>query len=260
MQFSWSPRGALLSQYNSATFLKDGNIVEISNRDLMGTAESYHVMDGYSFVAYPNRNSVPFREAYQIPEAHTVIRGSLRYRGNPALVKALIDLGWIDTQEKPWLKDGMTWAQIQQQLTEARSTSETDLIAKVDEICRFPSSERNEVMNGLKWMGLFSEKIPSLRGNLLDTLSARLEPLCSFEPGERDLVMLQHKFVVEWKDGSKVSIDICSLLGHTDDPFRKPLPLLWSYLESLMAILPWPSPWGLRVGLPRRCFSTNTQL
>lgn len=25
-----------------------------------------------------------------------------------------------------------------------------------------------------------------------------------YEPGERDLVMLQHKFVVEWQDGSQV--------------------------------------------------------
>jgi hypothetical protein len=43
-------------------------------------------------------------------------------------------------------------------------------------------------------MGLFSnEKIAPLYGNLVDTLSARLEKLCSFEPGGRDLVMLQHK-------------------------------------------------------------------
>ncbi|KAI9782437.1 MAG: hypothetical protein M1816_001889 [Peltula sp. TS41687] len=38
-------------------------------------------------------------------------------------------------------------------------------------------------------------------GNLLDTLCAQLEKLMSFQPGERDLVMLQHKFVVEWANG-----------------------------------------------------------
>jgi hypothetical protein len=41
-------------------------------------------------------------------------------------------------------------------------------------------------------------------GDLLDTLCARLEKLMSFGPGERDLIMLQHKFVVEWSDGKKV--------------------------------------------------------
>jgi saccharopine dehydrogenase (NADP+, L-glutamate forming) len=197
----------LLSQHNSARFLQDGNIVEISNKDLMSTAVPYHVVDGYSFLAYPNRDSVPFREAYRIPEAQTVIRGSLRYEGNPALVKALIDLGWLDTTIKDWLQDGMSWAEIQQKVTGAASTTETDLVARVDELCTFSSpDQRGKVLAGLKWMGLFSGDVPTTRGTLLDTLSDQLHKLCSFGPGERDLVMLQHKFVVEWKDGTKVSV------------------------------------------------------
>lgn len=99
-KFSLSPRGALLSQFNSAPFLLGNEKVEISNKDLMGVAKPYFVLDGYEFVAYPNRNSVPFREFYGIPEADTDIRGSLRYEGNPAFVKALIDLGWLDTQNE----------------------------------------------------------------------------------------------------------------------------------------------------------------
>lgn len=54
-------------------------------------------------------------------------------------------------------------------------------------------------------MGMFSsEKAIITSGNLLDTLCAQLEKLMSFQPGERDLVMLQHKFVVEWASGKKV--------------------------------------------------------
>ncbi|KAJ3530605.1 hypothetical protein NM208_g9252 [Fusarium decemcellulare] len=219
-KFSWSPRGALLSQFNSATFLEDGKTVEVPNHQLMDEARPYHVLDGYSFVAYPNRNSVPFREFYQIPEAHTVIRGSLRYQGNPALVKALIRLGWIDTEPKPWLKQGITWAQIQQQVTGAKSPSETDLIAKVEELCGFASvAERDEIIFGLRWMGLFSNEAPttSVHDNLLDTLSAQLAKLCSFQPGERDLVILQHKFVVEWQDGTKDTItSTLELFGEPD--------------------------------------------
>ena len=123
-KFSWSPRGALLSQRNSARFLKDGKVVEISSNDLMSKAEPYHVMDGYDFVAYPNRDSVPFREFYKIPEAHTVIRGSLRHKGNPAFVQALADLGWLEQDRKDWLKQGMTWAKIQQQLLGTLATDE----------------------------------------------------------------------------------------------------------------------------------------
>jgi saccharopine dehydrogenase (NADP+, L-glutamate forming) len=187
--------------------LQDGKVVEIANRDLMGRATPYHVMDGYSFVAYPNRNSLPFQEFYGIPEAHTVIRGSLRYDGNPLLVKALIDLGWLDSARKDWLAGSVTWAEIQQKATGAASSAEEDLVAKIDELCQLSpgSADRDKVISGLRWIGLFDQTPARTHGNLLDTLSARLERLCSFQPGERDLVILQHRFVVEWEDGSTVS-------------------------------------------------------
>lgn len=98
--------------------------MDISAQDLMGVAKPYFVTDGYDFVAYPNRNAVPFRGFYNIPEAETVIRGSLRYAGNPAFIKALIDLGWLDTEKKDWLVPGMTWAQIMAKAIGAKDSSE----------------------------------------------------------------------------------------------------------------------------------------
>ncbi|RKU44552.1 hypothetical protein DL546_001685 [Coniochaeta pulveracea] len=218
-KFSWSPRGALLSQFNSATFYKDGEVVHIPNKNLMSAAAPLHVLDGYSFVAYPNRDSTPFKEFYAIPEARTVVRGSLRYEGNPALVKALIELGWLDSSEKSWLKDGTsTWAAIQQRLTQAASPDEPELVEKVDQLCTFSSpSVREQVLAGLRWIGLFSNEQAAVRGNLLDTLSTRLEKLCSFGPGERDLVVLQHKFLVRWKDGSEdIITSTMELFGEPD--------------------------------------------
>lgn len=77
-------------------------------------------------------------------------------------------------------------------------------------ICVFPSdAERMRIISGLRWIGLFSSEMVNVRGgNLLDTLCARLETLMRYEQGERDLVMLQHKFVVEWKDGSEVGVSL----------------------------------------------------
>ncbi|MCJ1268275.1 hypothetical protein MMC22_008162 [Lobaria immixta] len=210
-KFSWSPRGAIMSQMNSASFILNGKQVDIAANDLMTTAKPYFVADGYNFVAYPNRNSVPFRESYNIPEAETVIRGSLRYEGNSAFIKAFADAGWLDAEEKGWLKPGMTWANITQRVTGATDSSESALIARTKEKCRFPSeTESDRITSGMRYFGLFSSDGAVIRGgNLLDTLCGRLENLLSFKPGERDLVMLQHKFVVEWEDGKKVSTAPC---------------------------------------------------
>lgn len=83
----------------------------------------------------------------------------------------------------------------------------SSLVSRVKELCQFPSAaEEERILDGLRWIGLFSSVPATVRGgNLLDTLCAQLEKELSYRPGERDLVMLQHKFVVEWEDGNKVS-------------------------------------------------------
>ena len=81
------------------------------------------------------------------------------------------------------------------------------LVAKIKELSAFSSeTEAMQVLSGMRWIGLFSsDPAPVRSGNLLDTLCARLEEIMAFEPGERDLVLLQHKFVVEWSNGEEVS-------------------------------------------------------
>ena len=90
----------------------------------MGYAQPYYISPAYAFVGYPNRDSVPFRDFYKIPEAETVLRGTLRYQGFPEFIKVLVKLGWLDADEKPWLKEGLTWAQVTQKATGADNDSE----------------------------------------------------------------------------------------------------------------------------------------
>jgi saccharopine dehydrogenase (NADP+, L-glutamate forming) len=75
-KFSWSSRGVLLALRNAARYYKDGKVVDIAGPQLMGTAKPYFIYPGYAFVAYPNRDSTPYKERYNIPEAQTIIRRS----------------------------------------------------------------------------------------------------------------------------------------------------------------------------------------
>ncbi|KAI6018483.1 Saccharopine dehydrogenase-domain-containing protein [Pisolithus microcarpus] len=204
-KFSWSSRGVLLALLNSASYLSEGKQVDITGSDLMGYAKPYFISPAFAFVAYPNRNSVPFREFYNIPEAETIVRGTLRYQGFPEFIKALVDLGWLDATEKEWLTENLTWAEVTQRAIGANDTSERTLVAHIKTVCKFPDeSESARIISGFRWIGLLSsEKVKPRGKNLLDTLCAQLETLMRYETGERDLVMLQHKFVVEWQDGTQ---------------------------------------------------------
>ena len=202
-KFSWSSRGVLLALTNSASYWKNGEVENVKSEDLMATAQPYFIYPGFAFVAYPNRDSTTYKKLYNIPEAETVIRGTLRFQGFPEFVKVLVDLGFLKETEHPAFKESLPWKEAFAQLIGASSSSEKDLEAKINALATFKSDDdRARIIAGLKWLGLFSDKKTTARGNPLDTLCATLEELMQYEEGERDLVCLQHKFGIEWADGT----------------------------------------------------------
>ncbi|KAF2868300.1 Saccharopine dehydrogenase [Massariosphaeria phaeospora] len=207
-KFSWSSRGVLLALRNAAKYYKDGQVVEVQGPELMAEAKPYFIYPGYSFVAYPNRDSTPYKERYNIPEAQTIIRGTLRYQGFPEYIKCLVDIGFLEDEPKDFLKEGSqrTWKDATARIVGATTDKEDDLIWAISSRTKFGSTEeKTRILDGLRWIGLFSDEIITPRSNPLDTLCATLEQKMQYEEGERDLVMLQHRFEIENKDGSKVT-------------------------------------------------------
>jgi saccharopine dehydrogenase (NADP+, L-glutamate forming) len=205
-KFSWSSRGVLLALRNAAKFYKDGKVVEVEGPALMAEAKPYFIYPGYAFVAYPNRDSTPYKERYNIPEAQTIVRGTLRYQGFPEYIKALVDIGFLSEDSKDFLKEGTTssWKSATAKILGSQSDKEEDLIWAISSKTKFKDTEdKDRIIDGFRWIGLFSSEEIIPRGNPLDTLCATLEKKMQYEEGERDFVMLQHKFLIENKDGSK---------------------------------------------------------
>lgn len=202
-KFSWSSRGVLLALRNAASYWLNGKVVNVKSEDLMATAAPYFIYPGFAFVCYPNRDSTTYKELYSIPEAETVIRGTLRFQGFPEFIKVLVDLGFLSEEEKPEFKKEGPWNEALASLIGAKSSSESDLKAKISELATFKDdADKERIFAGFKWLGLFSTNKITPRGNPLDTLCATLEELMQYEEGERDLVCLQHKFGIELADGS----------------------------------------------------------
>ncbi|KAF9430821.1 saccharopine dehydrogenase (NADP+, L-glutamate-forming) [Podila epigama] len=193
-KFSWSSRGVLLALKNNAKFYENGEIVEYSGNDLMNSAKPIPIYPAFAFVGYPNRDSSPYKERYNIPEAHTILRGTLRYAGFPEFVKALVDIGFLDDAPQEFLAPSaseIAWVRID------------DLVELIKEKSSIKGSEIERIIKGMKWLGMFSTVPVQRRGNYLDTLCATLEEKMMYAKGERDMVMLQHKFEIELKDGTR---------------------------------------------------------
>jgi len=207
-KFSWSSRGVLLALKNNAKYLENGKEMNVRGEDLMGTAKPYHTgFLGFNFVAYGNRDSTGYLERYNIPEAQTVIRGTLRYAGFPEFIKVLVDIGFLCDEEQDFLKEPIAWKEATKKILGASSSNENDLVSAISSKTTFKNiDEKNQLVAGLKWLGIFSGSKITPKGNPLDTLCATLEEKMAYQEGERDLVFLQHHFEIKNKDGSNDTI------------------------------------------------------
>ncbi|RIA83628.1 Saccharopine dehydrogenase [Glomus cerebriforme] len=208
-KFSWSSRGVLLALRNSAKFCQDGKIVEIHESDLMSSAKPYLIYPAFAFLSYPNRDSTPFKEFYNIPEAQTVVRGTLRYQGFTDFVKVLVKIGLLDDANQDYLQfdsPEISWRDVIAKVLHISSNTEDDLRKAIKSTIaenEISEDEIERILKGFKWLGLFSDQPVHRRNTLLDTLCATLEEKMQYEEGERDMVILQHKFEIELKNGTR---------------------------------------------------------
>ncbi|KAJ2775951.1 saccharopine dehydrogenase (NADP+, L-glutamate-forming) [Coemansia nantahalensis] len=207
-KFSWSARGVLLALRNTARYWQDGKLVEIAGPDLMDSARPIFIYPAFALVGYGNRDSSHYRERYNMPHAETCVRGTLRYQGFPEFAKTLVNMGFLDDTPRDSLSAAaagdLPWNRVTQQLLGHSSDCPAELLRAIEAHIDAQDPEmRRRIMHGMKWLGITSPTtMVAKRGSYLDVLCARLEELMMYGEGERDMIVLQHKFEVENKDGS----------------------------------------------------------
>lgn len=196
-KFSWSPRGVVLAARNAARYLLDGEKVEVPGPELfadVGTA----VIEGVGELEiYPNRDSLSYRERYGLEGVKTLFRGTFRYPGHCRTWKTLVDLGWLDLEERE--VESMTYGSFMASMIGSAGgdvRSEAAAHVSMD-----PAAEPLERM---EWLGLFgSDPLPDGRTTPLDVLADRLLEKLPYGEGERDMIVLQHRFLATFPDGRK---------------------------------------------------------
>jgi len=210
-KFSWSPRAAMLAGLKPARYLRDGQEVAIPGPDLF--AHSWPIgLEGLGvFEVYPNRDSLSYMKAYGLADAASFFRGTLRYPGWCATMLAASKLGLLDLDEEDW-RGGMTYRDlVTRRVPGGRARGATGRVASY-----LGLDSDSEVIARLEWAGLFSDRpLPVRRSSALDLFGSRLQRLMMYQPGERDMVTLQHTFTVAYPDGSGEEVH-ASLVAHGD--------------------------------------------
>lgn len=195
-KFSWFPRAVLMAGRNPARYLKDGAVVEIPGPELFAHSWPYEVEGQGVFEIYANRDSLKYRDLYGLGDAEGLFRGTIRYPGWCATMKAAADLGLLDIEERDW-PEGTTYRDVLTRLLPPRPGL---LVKRLESHLGIDAD--SGVLARLEWAGLLSDRpVTSRRAAPLDLFGDRLQKLMAYRPGERDMVALQHKLTASFPDG-----------------------------------------------------------
>jgi len=204
-KFSWSARGVYLAALNNAAFIEHGKKVAINSPHLLSEGVRQVKIKEFDLEGYPNRDSTPYPERYGIPEAQAVLRGTLRFKGNPAFVKAMVDFGIVNDDPQDYLQADappITWNVVMSKILGCEPNEEAlrkAVVAKAN--LSGPDEER--ILRGLKDLGFFDEVDVPRKSSLLDSMADFLGEKLRYQPGERDMIVMQHKFKIIKADGAK---------------------------------------------------------
>jgi saccharopine dehydrogenase-like NADP-dependent oxidoreductase len=198
-KFSWSPKGVLLASRNSARYQKGGQVLEIPGESLFDHYWPVEIQGLGEFEGYPNRDSLPYAETYSIQPSDWMFRGTLRNVGWCASFKKIVDMGLLDNT--PMQVHPSTFRQFTAQVLDI--DPEVDLPQYLAE--KWGMCHDAKPITDLAWLGLFSDDpLPVGKDTPLDVMVARMEAKMAYDPGQRDMLIMQHEFVAEYPNRKEV--------------------------------------------------------
>uniref|UniRef100_A0A8C7ILV5 Aminoadipate-semialdehyde synthase n=1 Tax=Oncorhynchus kisutch TaxID=8019 RepID=A0A8C7ILV5_ONCKI len=180
-KFSWSPYGVLLNTISPAIFLKDNEVVSIpAGGTLMESTAPMDFLPGFNLEGFPNRDSTKYSEQYGIESAHTLIRGTLRFKGFSEAMSGFVKLGLINTDPCPMLKHTsapVSWVRILFITTLLPAHASWAVLYLYSVFSLF---------------GMLSKEAVPHAETVLASLAKHLEARLSFDEGERDMIIMRN--------------------------------------------------------------------
>jgi saccharopine dehydrogenase-like NADP-dependent oxidoreductase len=197
-KFSWSPKGVVMAGNNDAMFLRHGKVVDVPTKALFKDPFKINFPNVGELDVYPNRDSISYKEIYGIPEAETMYRGTLRFKGWCETIDAMKQLNLI-SYDKIKL-EGMTYADFIAKLINESDSS--NIKAKVKK--HLGSNATDYAIDAMEWLGLFDNKPMNRKEDSPFEITSDLM-IAKMQLGqtERDMVVMQHTFLAEYAGGKK---------------------------------------------------------
>ncbi len=200
-KFSWSPVGVMLAALSDGQYLKDGKIVKVPSEQLFQHYWLKDIPGAGTFEAYVNRDALPYMELYDIKDAKTMYRGTLRNISHCESWDYFKKLGLFNRDVK-YDFDRFT---VKQVLAQAIQSQGKNLPKETAEFLNIP--EHSVTIKKLEWLGMFSDiKLSLGQASVFDMFAHLMEKKLVYEEGETDMLVQHHEFIAEYANGNREQI------------------------------------------------------
>lgn len=195
-KLSWAPAGFIGASKRTAKIIKNGEEILWPDGETYNHAYLEEIEGLGTFEVYANNNSMPYKTAYDIPDATELYRGTLRYPGWCETISHMNTLGLFELDEMD-LK-GMTFAAFTAKLAGSEGDPKQAL-------CRALGIKPwATFLLRMEWMGFFDNRpIPLDRGSARDVVTLLYGEKLVYSKNERDLVVLRDECIATFSDGKK---------------------------------------------------------
>ena len=188
-KISWNPRNVVLAGKAGAEYKMEEKLIKEKYEALFDEKRIIDTGDaGIGTLSYyPNRNSLPYIDLYDLHDAETFVRTTLRYRDFMLGWKNIIELQLTD-ETIEYQSDDMSIADFFQQHFEKHEL--TDFLAKKTEA---------KFLQQLYFLGVNDHQTILNKGMIsaADGLQFALEKKLVLSPADKDMIVMQHEIVYE---------------------------------------------------------------
>lgn len=192
-KFSWNPRNVVVAgQGGAAKFLQQGTYKYIPYQRVFKRTEFLEV-DGYGrFEAYANRDSLGYREAYGLENAHTIYRGTMRRVGYSRGWNMLIQLGITDDTYTIEDSENMTYREFINSFLYYHPTDSVEVKFRLT----LNIEQDDTIWDKFVDLDFFNDekKVGLKNATPAQILEKILSEKWTLQPEDKDMIVMYHKF------------------------------------------------------------------
>ena len=185
-KFTWSPMNVVLAGSGGARYIKDNHLRCVPYHRLFGDPHMVEIPGHGKFEAYANRDSIPYRDKYNLHDVPTLIRATLRHPGFCMAWDAMIQIGLTANNYRITGSEKMTYRDwLSSYLPSDHNRTLEERLAEV-----LHTDKDSFLFHQVEWTDLLSDRpIRVVNGTPAEILLDLLMDKWKFKDGDTDMLV-----------------------------------------------------------------------